>query len=103
MAGVCGVPAENGVLMSFPERFDTTSISTAISTLQNADICTGNYDQHFIDLALKRGESFFLLKGNLWKYWNQQTAYSVVNGQEMFMTVRHLQHELLLMVDLLIL
>ena len=40
------VPAENGVLVSFSERLDTTSISTAISTLQNANICRGNYDQH---------------------------------------------------------
>ena len=52
------VPAENGVLMSFPERLNTMSISTAISTLQNANICTGNYDQHFIDLALKKKGKF---------------------------------------------
>jgi len=57
MAGVCGGALSTSREWSFgafSERLDTTSISTAISTLQNANVCRGNYDQHFIDLALKR-------------------------------------------------
>ena len=87
--------------MSFPERLNATSISTAISTLQNANICTGNYGQHFIDLALKKKGKFVSAIGELVAVL-ETTAYSVVNGKEIFMTVRHLQCELLLIDELFI-
>ena len=79
------IPAENAVLMSFPERLGVASISTIFSALQSANICTGNYDEGKFVSSL--GELVAIL---------ETTAYPTMSGEEIFMTVGHSQCELLL-------
>jgi len=86
---------QNDVLTPFPVKLSTASVSTAIATLHSANICTGNYDQRFIELASKKKGKFSSLSGDIVAVL-ETTPYSVVDGREIFMTVRHLQCEVLL-------
>ena len=89
------ISAESAVLMPFPERLGVASISTILSTLQSANICTGNYDEQFIDLAQRKKGKFVSSLGELVAVL-ETTPYSVVNREEIFMTLRHIQCEILL-------
>ena len=85
------MPTWNDVLMLFPKKLSTASVYETISAIHQANICTGNYDQRFIELAIRK-ERFLSSSGELVAVL-ETTSYSVMNDKEVFMTVRHLQCE----------
>lgn len=87
------ITPNNTVLNSFPSALTTDALMNLIDVLHNANVCVGNYDSQFIELAKKKKGTFLSIDGSI------VAALEECHYVEDCFTIRHVQCNVLLSKD----
>lgn len=87
------ITPNNTILNPFSSNLTTDELTNLLDVLHNANICSGNSDRQFIELAKKKKGTFLSIDGHV--IASLEECYNVANREECF-TIRHVQCNVLL-------
>lgn len=82
------------VLNQYPSMLTDKTALSLIHAINESNICTGNFDKHFVDLAKTKEGRFTTFSGSCVATLEDKIAF-IVNGQELYTTIRHIDCEIL--------
>ena len=89
------VPSQSSVLSKLPSTVSADAAVHMINAICTANICVGNFDDQFIDLAHMKKEKFLSCNGQVIAYLDESFCFEV-NGTMHGSTIRHTNCEILL-------
>ena len=88
------VPIKCSALSQYPSVLSDKTTLNLIRAIDESNICTGNFDKRFIELANGKRGNFTTFSGSCVATLEEKVAF-IVNGEEFYSTVRHVDCEIL--------